>query len=483
MSSKSDELSQTISVRGTNTAKDEAYDYVVHDLETVPTESEFPKWKVDWHIMPWLCGIYLLQFLDKLLLNYAAAMGIKENLKGNEFANLSTMFYGAYIFGEPVTAFVMQRYPILKVLGGFIISWGIVVACHSACKTYAELMVVRTLLGLFELSLAVGLIMICGMWYLKPAQAARMGLWLSMAGGATIVGALLLFGFQHIHLTSFALWQILFLFMGVLTVLFGIAVAVWLPDNVVDAKFLSHDEKLAVLAAIKANQTGTKCRQVKTDQIKELVTDPLTWPYFFLTLVSQIVTGAIGTFSVTVTMLFGFTNYELALLQIPVGALIIIIIICLTQLVRRTGAITMVLISMIVPSVVGAIVLLCETTKYGHLFGLYLLYLGSSCITLIYVWISANTSGLTKKFGRLVMTMVAFLVACIIGPQLFRATSAPKYTEAKIVILVTQAASIPIALLIGWMCMRQNRRKQPVTGQYAFLDITDRENPEFKYSF
>lgn len=44
-------------------------------------------------VLPFLCVTYLLMFLDKVLLNYAAAMGIKKNLKGNESSNLGTIFW------------------------------------------------------------------------------------------------------------------------------------------------------------------------------------------------------------------------------------------------------------------------------------------------------------------------------------------------------------------------------------------------------
>lgn len=50
------------------------------------------RWKIDLRIMPLLMAIYFLQYLDKTLLNYASVMGIKNNLKGNEYNNLGTMY-------------------------------------------------------------------------------------------------------------------------------------------------------------------------------------------------------------------------------------------------------------------------------------------------------------------------------------------------------------------------------------------------------
>lgn len=51
--------------------------------------------KIDWHLMPLMCIIYGIQFLDKTTLSYASVMGIKKDthLQGNEYALLGTMFY------------------------------------------------------------------------------------------------------------------------------------------------------------------------------------------------------------------------------------------------------------------------------------------------------------------------------------------------------------------------------------------------------
>ena len=73
---------------------DAAQDYLRHHEIGVVEELSSNKslrWKIDLRIMPLLMTIYFLQYLDKTLLNYAAVMGIKDYLKGNEYNNLGTM--------------------------------------------------------------------------------------------------------------------------------------------------------------------------------------------------------------------------------------------------------------------------------------------------------------------------------------------------------------------------------------------------------
>lgn len=151
---------------------------------------------------------------------------------------------------------------------------------------------------------------------------------------------------------------------------------------------------------------------------------------------------------------------------------------------------------MYVPSVVGCIVLISLDLEnnVGNLLGLYLLYSGSCAITMLYLWNSYNTAGYTKKIFRNVITMIAFAVANIIGPQLFRSQNYPRYMPAKITILATQAAAIPLTLLVGYLTRRENiERDKSIDEKESdsddaienreFLDLTDIENKKFRYSY
>ncbi|CCF57626.1 hypothetical protein KAFR_0C06300 [Kazachstania africana CBS 2517] len=448
--------------------------------------------KIDFIILPFLCFTYLFMFLDKALLNYSASMGIKTNLKGNEFSNLSTIFSASYIFMEPVVTYLIQVFPISKVLSLFVICWGTTLACHSACKTYASLMIVRTLLGLFESASAVCCIAISGMYYTKSEQSSRIGFWATQAGMGYIVGGLISFGFLHYNGEKFTSWQIMFLVVGVVTVAFGVLTYFFLPDNVTNAWFLSKEEKLQVIEHIRSNQTGLETKKFKKYQVKELfLKDKLTWPMLFITAASQISTGAIGTFSTTITATFGFDNYESALLQLPIGAIVAIIIIVTTQMISRWGHFTLITTSMYIPTIIGCIVMISMSLdhKIANLFSLYLLYSGSCVITNIYIWNSCNTSGYTKRIFRNAATMIVYNVSCILGPQMFRANSYPRYMPAKIALLVTQCVCVPLQLYVGYLSKKENEKRDAERDdldkeqetKYQFSDVTDIENRNFRY--
>nr|QFR37055.1 MFS transporter [Cyberlindnera americana] len=446
--------------------------------------------KIDLRIMTIMCGAYFLQFIDKNSLNLASVLGIKKHLTNhpNGFANIGTMFYGSYIFAEPIASYLLQILPTSKFLSCCIILWGIVVALHCVCKSYASLMIIRTLLGIFEASLSPGLIIISSMYYNKKENMQRTGIWVSFAGLSTIVGGLLSFAFQHVH-SSFESWQIFFLVLGIITIFFGIGMYFILPNNPTSASFLTEEEKLIVLEHIRSNQTGTENKTLKWEHIKELLFhDKHTWPLFILTIISMISTGALGTWSVTIISSFGFSSEIAALVQMPVGAFMIMFILCGTYVSSWTNQRTIVYMVMCLPSIAGYIILLKSPGKVANLMAIYMNMGATGVIALLYSWNSANTAGHTKKLGRNAMTMIAFSVGSLIGPQLFRADEAPEYRSAKITLICTSVIQIPIAGLVGLISKWENNRKDnqdPITlpPNYEFRDMTDMENPNFRYSY
>ena len=57
---------------------------------------------IDWKILPFLFAAYFLQFMDKVILNYANVMGIQHDLgmKGDDFSWAGTTFFIAYGLAE-----------------------------------------------------------------------------------------------------------------------------------------------------------------------------------------------------------------------------------------------------------------------------------------------------------------------------------------------------------------------------------------------
>ena len=69
-----------------------------------PEEEKSVLSKIDWHILPLMCWIYGIQFADKISLNSAALMGIREDThldaSSQQFSWVSSIFYAGYVLWE-----------------------------------------------------------------------------------------------------------------------------------------------------------------------------------------------------------------------------------------------------------------------------------------------------------------------------------------------------------------------------------------------
>lgn len=145
---------------------------------------------------------YFLQALDKGTMSFAAIMGIKtdahledgqkvssihctvsaasylaNSLRYLQYSWLTTCIYIAVLIVEYPTNWIIQRVPIGKYLGINICLWGMILALHAACKNFAGLVTVRTLLGIFEACCQPIFVTLSSMWYKREEQAATVTYW------------------------------------------------------------------------------------------------------------------------------------------------------------------------------------------------------------------------------------------------------------------------------------------------------------------
>lgn len=272
---------------------DQAYWYVhEHHAAAVATPYELPRIrrKIDWWIVPIMFLCYTMQFIDKVLLNYAAVMGLKKDLKlkGNDFTNTATAFFIAYLIAEVPNALVLQKIPVAKWLGTNVVLWGIATACTAAAKDYHTLLAARIFLGIFEAAIAPSLILISSQWYTKSEAAPRFSIWYAGLGLGQIIGGILSYAFQKLKHPSFSGWRIMFVVLGLFTVCVGFITIFLLPDTPMKARFLTEAEKVVLLRHVAVNQTGVSNKKFKPRQILDVVLDAQMWLLTLLTVLVSV---------------------------------------------------------------------------------------------------------------------------------------------------------------------------------------------------
>ena len=100
--------------------------------------------------------------------------------------------------------------------------------------------------------------------------------------------------------------------------------------------------------------------------------------------------------------------------------------------------------------------------------------------------VTTNIAGATKKSTAAALFLIAYCAGNLIGPQIFLAG----YTTGPIIILALNVAALLIMvslyLYLRWANIRKARARAAPgyvkKENQEFLDLTDRENPEFVYA-
>ena len=101
-----------------------------------------------------------------------------------------------------------------------------------------------------------------------------------MNGVTFIVGSLVTYGLGHIEGGRMYRYQIIFLFCGLLTIIYSVFVLVLMPDSPMEAKYLTEREKVVATERLRANQMGVASRKWRWDHVWETMIDLKTWCWF-----------------------------------------------------------------------------------------------------------------------------------------------------------------------------------------------------------
>lgn len=410
------------------------------------------------------------------------------------------MFYFGYLVWEWPTNYLLQRLPLAKWSAANVIMWGLVLCCMAAVDSFAGAMTVRFFLGVFEAAVSPGFALFTSQWYTMREQGTRVGIWISFNGIGQIIGGFVAYGIavgteKHPLLGGkLHSWQLLFLVIGLFTAAVGVVFLWVMPDNQMNAKFLTEEERVLAVERIRINQQGVGNKHFKFYQFKEAMQDPVVWAFVFYGLVADIPNGGISNFFSQLIVSFGFTSQQSLLLATPGGLVEVIALISCGYLGDKYKNRLLISISGMAISFIGMLLVTVLNNspgqRIGRLVGYYLTQASPTPFVALLSLIATNIAGWTKKTTVAAMYLIAYCVGNIIGPQVFQNKDAPEYRPAEITILVCYALCMADIVVIYFWWRRQNARKvqaraepgyRKMTGQ-EFYDLTDRENPEFNYT-
>jgi MFS transporter, ACS family, allantoate permease len=136
------------------------------------------------------------------------------------------------------------------------------------------------------------------------------------------------------------------------------------------------------------------------------------------------------------------------------------------------------------------IVALPLSNNGGRLAGYYLTQASPTPFVAILSLIATNVAGYTKKTTVAALYLIGYCVGNIIGPQTFRPKDAPRYVSAEITIICCWGVCLLDLAFMYLLYRRRNSKKATIRAEPGYtklenqewLDLTDKENPEFTYA-
>ena len=217
----------------------------VNDSNEASTDPSSIVSKVAWRIVPYIFLCYIVNYLDRFNVSFAALqmssdLGFSEVVYGLG----ASMFFVGYVIFEIPSNLIMEKVGARVWIARIMISWGVVSTCMMMVTTAMSFYALRFLLGVAEAGFFPGMILYLTYWIPAVQRARAFALFLtstSLAGvfGGPISGAI----FRMEGLYGLKGWQWLFLLEGIPAVLLGCVTLFYLVDRPAQAKWLSAKDR------------------------------------------------------------------------------------------------------------------------------------------------------------------------------------------------------------------------------------------------
>ncbi|KAF4463623.1 allantoate transporter [Fusarium albosuccineum] len=442
--------------------------------------------RIDLVVLPLMLAVYFLQGLDKATIAYASIFGLIEDtgLKGNQFSWLGSIVYVAQLIAQFPLAWLLVKLPIGRFTSFMVVLWGATLTLMAGAHTFKSLLIARFWLGAFEASIAPSFVAITQMFWRRREQPLRMSYWYAMNGFTGVFGSLITWWLAQL---PFGLkpYQTIFIFFGIITVLFSFVLFSYMPDSPAEAKFLDKHDKLIAIERLRMNQTGVMSREWRWDHFWEAIRDLKTWIWFSLIFSISVPSGGIASFGPLLVKSFGFDSSNAILFNAPFGIVQLISTVGGSYVATKYHKKGPVIAFLTCFPIIGCMIMLSTPHTPGSratlLFGYYMISVFPGIVPLIYSWSASNTAGDTKSKCNSSAMFIGQSLGNIIGPQLYKPSEAPEYIRGLYWNLLLYCA---ILVLVGVASMylahlnRNHSRRRVMAGKEAVIVDYSLYSPE-----
>lgn len=295
---------------------------------SVTADAVYPK--IARRIVPLLTLLFVMAWLDRVNIGFAKLqMQHDLALSNAAFGFGAGIFFIGYLIFEVPSNLFLEKIGARKTMARIAILWGITTMATMFVKSPLSFYILRFLLGAFEAGLYPGVILFLTYWFPPRRRAQMVGFFMTSVPIAGILGGPVggwIMGRMG-GVAGYANWQWLFILEGLPAILLGIFTLFYLDDRPAQARWLTAEEKRAVIADL---QQDIRPAGARKHDFRDAVKMPQVWllALIYFCLVSA--NPTLGFWSPTIIKGMGvrsdFTIGLLAALPYVVGVVVTILV-------------------------------------------------------------------------------------------------------------------------------------------------------------
>ncbi|WP_273820391.1 MULTISPECIES: MFS transporter [Pseudomonas] len=256
-----------------------------------PDESAIVR-KVTLRIIPFVFLLYIVSYLDRANIGYAALQMNKElALSSEAFGFISGIFFIGYFLFEVPSNVMLNKFGARVWIARILVTWGCIAALTAFAQTANQLYVLRFLLGIAEAGFFPGIIVYLTYWFRSKELATTVALFTAAIPVSYIIGApMSTWIMDNIHWLDWSGWRWMLFLEGIPAVFLGVACYFFLTDKPQQAKWLKPEERDWLLAELERDRQSR--RNVKSLGVFKTMGNPKVLYLAFIYFVYQC--GSLG---------------------------------------------------------------------------------------------------------------------------------------------------------------------------------------------
>jgi len=276
--------------------------------------------RVSWRLMPFLLLAYLICYIDRVNVGFAALQMNKAiGLDPKTYGLGAGIFFIGYFILEVPSNLALERFGARTWIARIMITWGLVSGGFALIGGPTSFLVLRFLLGAAEAGFFPGVILYITYWYPVRYRAIIVGIFMVAIPVAGLVGSPISGAILYLDgVLGLAGWQWVFVLEAAPAVLLGIASFIWLTDRPQHATWLTVEQRQWLITSMEAERR--RAPRVSHESVWRVITNK------YVLIMALVYSGAAGASSALALWMpqlvksFGLTNWQTGLLNaIPFG--------------------------------------------------------------------------------------------------------------------------------------------------------------------